>query len=313
MSVSGRPRCVRKLSSRDCSRRTVPPAARASAAAISSNVSGSTRWPKPPPTKGLIDADLRAVDAEAVGQRQVQVVRHLRHRLRRQALALGLPARRAPRSARSARARPRRSGRPARAPGRPRRSPPRRRRTPGRPRARCCPACSACSSTAPSARAVGGVEVRRQRLDVEHDRRQRRLGARLVDRGHRGDRLAAVAHALARQRPFVLRDRDHAVRRGEVGAGDHRAHAGQRARLRGVDRADHAVRDRAAQDASDQRLAGRQVGGVARAAGDLFDAVDQRRAPADARLAQRLRGIGLTSVSIASGLERRGRRTAPTR
>ncbi len=42
------------------------------------------------------------------------------------------------------------------------------------------------------------------------------------------------------------------------------------------------MRHRAAQDAADQRGAKRQVGGVARAAGDLVDAVDQRRAHADA-------------------------------
>ena len=46
--------------------------------------------------------------------------------------------------------------------------------------------------------------------------------------------------------------------------------------------ADQAVGDRAAQDAADQRRPQWQIGGVAGAAGDLVDAVDQRRAHADA-------------------------------
>ncbi len=56
---------------------------------------------------------------------------------------------------------------------------------------------------------------------------------------------------------------------------------------RRVDAADDAVRDGAAQDASHQRLAERQVGGVAGAAGHLLDAVDERRALADGTLARR--------------------------
>ena len=53
MSVSGRPRCVMKVSSRVSMMRTAPPALRASSAAISSTLSVSVRQPKPPPTNGL--------------------------------------------------------------------------------------------------------------------------------------------------------------------------------------------------------------------------------------------------------------------
>ncbi len=43
--------------------------------------------------KRFDDADLGAVDSQALGDRQVQVVRHLRHRVNRQALRLGLETR----------------------------------------------------------------------------------------------------------------------------------------------------------------------------------------------------------------------------
>jgi hypothetical protein len=128
---------------------------------------------------------------------------------------------------------------------------------------------------------LGRREVRRQRLDVELHRVQRGGGTGLVVGGHREQRLAAIAHLAARERPLVLRNRDHAVRCREVLAGDDRPHPGQRTRARGVDAPDHAVRDRAAADAPHQRRTQRQVGGVARTAGDLFDAVDERRALAD--------------------------------
>ena len=48
----------------------------------------------------------------------------------------------------------------------------------------------------------------------------------------------------------------------------------------------------AAKGSGDERVARGQVGGVRRPAGDLLDAVDERRRLADAALAQRLRGNG---------------------
>ena len=145
------------------------------------------------------------------------------------------------------------------------------------------PALLSCSGTAPlGARASAALKYAGSGSMSSTISGERRSRGRLVDRRHRGDRLAAIAHLVARQRIFVLRDRQHAVGAREVLAGDDGAHARQRARLARVDRTDHAVRDRAAQDAPDQRVGERQVGGVARAAGDLLDAVDQRRALADA-------------------------------
>ena len=63
---------------------------------------------------------------------------------------------------------------------------------------------------------LGGVEIRGQGLDVEHDGGESRFRGRFVDRGHRGHGLAAIANLVAGERPLVLRDRDHAVGRGEI-------------------------------------------------------------------------------------------------
>ncbi len=134
---------------------------------------------------------------------------------------------------------------------------------------------------------LGGAEVRRQRLDVEHDRGERGLGRGFVDRGNGRERLAAVAHLAARERPLVLGDGNHAIGRCEVLARDHRTHAGNRACRGRVDAADDAVRHGAAQDAPDQRVAERQVRRVARASGDFLDAVDERGA-----LPDRVRPLG---------------------
>jgi hypothetical protein len=81
-----------------------------------------------------------------------------------------------------------------------------------------------------AARARGvRVEIRGQRLEVERDRVERRARGRSVDGGDRRHRLAAVAHAAARQRELVLRDRDHAVRDRAIVARHDRMHARHRA------------------------------------------------------------------------------------
>jgi hypothetical protein len=125
------------------------------------------------------------------------------------------------------------------------------------------------------------VEVRRQRLEIELDRGERGLRRRGVVGGDGGQRLAAIADAIAGERKLVLRDRDHAVGNRAVVARDHRAHAGHRARSRRVDAPDPRVRDRAPQDRADERAARREVGRVARGAGHLLDAVDERLPHAD--------------------------------
>jgi hypothetical protein len=298
--VSGRPRWVRKTSSRDSSSLTVPPAARASSGGDHLEVQRLDAVAEAAADEGLDDADRGAVQPQRLRQRQVQVVGHLGHRVHGQRLALRVPLRQ--------------------------------RRVELHLAVRDLgavvfalehqvgggeagldvaevvldPALDVARLVvvqqrgAFGARGVG-VEERRQRIEVDLDRAQRGLGGVDVVGRDREQRLAAVAHAIARQRPFVLRDRDHAVGGGEVPAGDHGAHAGQRQRARRIDAADHAVRDHAAADAAHEGAGAGQVGGVARTAADLLDAVDERAA-----LADRMRG-GCRFVRQADVLEAHGR------
>src|SRR5262249_609145 len=71
---------------------------------------------------------------------------------------------------------------------------------------------------------------------------------------------------------------------GEVVAGDHGLHAGERLGLRGVDRDDARVWVRAAQHLADELARQVEVGAEARASGDLVDAVRSDRARADVAL-----------------------------
>ena len=96
--------------------------------------------------------------------------------------------------------------------------------------------------------------VGRKLAHLELDQPQRALGGLGVDRRHGRDRLAAVAHPLARQRVFVHGDRQHAVGVRAVVAGDDGHDAWQRPRLRHVEPNDLAVAHRAAEDPADQRI-----------------------------------------------------------
>ena len=125
---------------------------------------------------------------------------------------------------------------------------------------------------------TGGVKVRWQRLQIEHDGGQRRARRRLVDGSNSGNRLAAVAHTFARQRKFVLRNRDHAIGHIAHITGDDGVHARHGLGAADVDAADARMRQRAAQNSANQRVARGQIGRVARLARDFFDAVDQRLA-----------------------------------
>jgi hypothetical protein len=125
-----------------------------------------------------------------------------------------------------------------------------------------------------------GCIISGQFLHFEFDELERALGGLLINRRHRSDRLAAIAHATARQRIFVHGDRQHAVSVRTVIAGDDRRHAGKRARLGNVQPNDFSVADRAAQNAPDQSVGMVEIGGIAGAPGDLFHAIDQRNAAA---------------------------------
>src|SRR5262249_11484936 len=89
MSVCGRPPWVMKVSSRVVTRRTLPPALRASNAAINSTLSASVRQPKPPPTCGLI-ANARHVHVEDLRQHQMDVIGDLSAGVDGHAFALGV-------------------------------------------------------------------------------------------------------------------------------------------------------------------------------------------------------------------------------
>jgi hypothetical protein len=78
---------------------------------------------------------------------------------------------------------------------------------------------------------VGRLEVGRQLAHLQADAGNRQARRGFVDGGDGGDRVADVAHLVARQRKFVLRDGDHAIGHVAFVAGDHGAHAGQRQRL----------------------------------------------------------------------------------
>ena len=122
------------------------------------------------------------------------------------------------------------------------------------------------------------VVIGRQFAQLDLDQRERLGGGTSVDRRHRRDRLAAIAHPVAGEGEFVLGDRQHAERDFAIGAGDHRAHPGKREGGGRIDRNQLGMADGAAQDTPRQRVAERQIGGIGGLAGDLVGAVDQRRA-----------------------------------
>jgi hypothetical protein len=124
------------------------------------------------------------------------------------------------------------------------------------------------------------AEVRGQRAVLDLDQLERGARGALVLRRHRGDRLAPVANAFARQRIFVVRDRQDAVGNAAIGAREDGAHSGQRPGAARVDANDLGVGVRAAQDLPRQPSRP-QVGGEARAPGDFLDAVGKRRRTSD--------------------------------
>ena len=79
-----------KVCSRESSMRTAPRARAREAPAMISKLRHSVRWPKPPPTNGFTTRIADGLILQALGEREVHVVRHLRHRLQREAAALGV-------------------------------------------------------------------------------------------------------------------------------------------------------------------------------------------------------------------------------
>ena len=120
-----------------------------------------------------------------------------------------------------------------------------------------------------------------QLAHLQLDAAQRFLRGGVVDRRDRGDRLAAIAHPIARQRMLGARDRQHAETLVAIGAGDDGLDAGQLRRLRDIDLEDFGVRIGAAEDAPREHARLDEIGGVFGAAGDLLRTVDHRHVVAD--------------------------------
>ena len=113
------------------------------------------------------------------------------------------------------------------------------------------------------------------------DQLDRLLGDGVVDGGDGGDRLAAIAHLVARQGMLAARDRQHAEGLVAVGASDDRLHARQPQRLGDIDLEDLGVRIGAAVNSPGEHSGRNEIGGVLRAARHLLGAVDHRHVGAD--------------------------------
>ena len=130
------------------------------------------------------------------------------------------------------------------------------------------------------------IDDMRQHFVVDRDQRQRLVGDRLAGRRHRGHGMALIErllarHDIARHMPEILRDTFRAnileLLLWEVRGGHHGLDAGQRGRLRGIDRANARMGVGRAQDAADQHTRHRQVRAVLREPRHLRHAVRTNR------------------------------------
>ncbi len=152
------------------------------------------------------------------------------------------------------------------------------------------------------------IRHRRQRLDIDHDRFERILGNRRAVRHDDGDRLADIAHLVVgddrllvalelRQRLLPQRNFRHVA---DIRRRDDSAHAGARARGLGIDGADAAVRNRAAQDDGVQDAVEREVVDILSAAGEkaeVFETLD--RAADESVGGARMRYSHMTMVAFS--------------
>ncbi|MPL96699.1 hypothetical protein SDC9_42881 [bioreactor metagenome] len=108
-----------------------------------------------------------------------------------------------------------------------------------------------------------------ERAIVDANERQRALGGLGIDRRHRGDRVAEVAHPVGTQRRLVLEQDAEGVHPGHVAMGDDGAHAGQGLGRGGVDRKDLGMGMGGTQDAADKHPLGPHIGHVGERAAHL--------------------------------------------
>ena len=137
-----------------------------------------------------------------------------------------------------------------------------------------------------------GAVVGGELAHAQADEAERLLGHRLVDRGYGGDRLAAIAHALAREGILALRYRQHAEGLVAIGPGDDGDDPREPGGCVDVELEDLRVAVRAAEDAPRKRPRRRDVGRVFGAARDLVGPVDHRHIAAD-----RVRGCDLVHAA----------------
>ena len=243
-------------------------------------IEGLGAVPETTTDKGFDDADLRSIEVHALRQNQVHVVRHLRHRVQRQAATFAVPTGQRGVGLHHG---VRHFGVM---------------KTLLQHQIRCGEATFDITKSvvhitrniaglivvqleSVGGTRAGGIKAGGQFFQIEHDGVQRSARGRLVHRGHSGDRLATVAHAPTRQRKLVLCNRYHAIGHVALIAGDDGSHAGQRARPAEVDGANAGMCQRAAQNGAHQRLTRGQIRRVERLPRHLFDAVDQRLAHAN--------------------------------
>ncbi len=120
----------------------------------------------------------------------------------------------------------------------------------------------------PVHRSGSAVHDRRQRLDIGRDRIERILGGGGAGRQHQCERLADIAHLVAgddgllerleRGRGF-LTQRYRGDGSADLGRGDDGEHTGACQRGAGLDRADAAVCQRAAQDGGMEKVAAHEI------------------------------------------------------
>ena len=119
----------------------------------------------------------------------------------------------------------------------------------------------------------GGVEHRRQHVVANLDRTRRGFGRFARSGRDRGHAIADETHGIDGQHgPVQYLPAE--TSQTDVGAGDHRVHAGHAPRRRNVDRADAGVRVRAYGVGRPKRSGRKEVGGIFRAPRNLFAPVD---------------------------------------
>ena len=124
-------------------------------------------------------------------------------------------------------------------------------------------------------------EIGRQFLVLDPDQVAGRLGDFDTVGGDGGNRFALVAHPVEGDRQLGARHRQNPVALIGLGAGDDGMNAGQCLCGRNIDGQDTCMGDIGTFDTAGQRVMVVKIGGILRAAGNLFGPVDHRHGHAD--------------------------------